>query len=95
MVAGVFKLTGRGIVLMDNITEGHIFIGDTVEFIAFGTLYRRNINDLGAFTKPDQVKCSIGLVISYNTPDEVEYLGGWNPIDTLATIYRKKSDDVA
>lgn len=92
LVAGVFKLTGRGIVLMGNITEGHIFIGDTVEFIAFGTLYRRNINDMGGFTKPHRDKCNIGLVISHKTTDEVEYLGGWKPIDILTTIYRKKSD---
>ncbi len=91
LIADSFKITGRGIVLAGYITEGIVSKGDTIEFIAFSTLFQRRIVAIEGFTKSQPDKVNTGLVIECLNDAEIDVLKDWKPDNFVATIYKAKA----
>lgn len=90
LIADSFKITGRGLVLAGYIKEGLVSKGDTIEFIAFSTLFQRKINAIEGITKSQPDKVNTGLVIECLNDAEIDELKDWRPDNFVATIYKAK-----
>lgn len=88
IIADTFKITGRGIVFAGYITEGLVSVGDTIEFIAFSTLYQRKIIGVEGITKSQPDKVNTGLLIKCRNAAEIDELKNWKPENIEAIIYK-------
>ena len=86
-IADSFKITGRGLVLTGYITEGVVSVGDTIEFVAYNTLFQRKITGIGGIRKSQTDKVNTGLLIECKDEAEIDELRNWKPENAIAVIY--------
>lgn len=91
-IIGIFSITNRGIVLMGNIIDGTIFIGDDITFLVGEDIITRSIIGIEApRTVPPSDK--IGLLIKYNTDEIKNIKNNWKPNDTISIITKPDKDE--
>jgi translation elongation factor EF-Tu-like GTPase len=81
-----FRITGRGIVFLGNISKGLVSIGDFIKFKFDNTeLTRRIVGIEGVRSLKEENNCS--LMIETTNELEIEKLRNWEPNGLQATIY--------
>jgi translation elongation factor EF-Tu-like GTPase len=87
-----FKITGRGIVFVGNISSGLVSIGDWIEFNFKGSTIRRKINGIeGIRSLKEENNC--GLVIEAMSREEIEDLKNWEPNRLIAKIHSQSTNE--
>lgn len=89
-ISDTFKIVSRGIVFAGYITKGTISIGDTIEFIAGNSLFRRRITGIDGMRKAHDQKVNTGLLINCNNENEIDYLKDYTDKNTVVSIYKNK-----
>ncbi|WP_079689756.1 hypothetical protein [Ohtaekwangia koreensis] len=74
IITDTFKITGRGLVLTGYISEGTIFIGDTIEFSALNKIRKRRIVGIEGMREAQSIKVNTGLLIQCESDDEIDEL---------------------
>lgn len=86
IINDIFRITGRGIVLAGNISEGLVSIGDFIKFkINNEELTRKIVGIEGIRSQKKENNC--GLIIETTDESEIEELRKWEPNGFQATIY--------
>ena len=86
IINDTFRITGRGIVFLGNISKGLVSIGDFIKFKFDKTeLTRRIVGIEGVRSLKEENNC--GLVIETTNELEIEKLRNWKPNGLEATIY--------
>ena len=81
-----FRITGRGIVFLGNISKGLVSIDDFIKFKFYNTeLTRRIVGIEGVRSLKEENNC--GLMIETTNELEIEKLRNWEPNGLQATIY--------
>jgi translation elongation factor EF-Tu-like GTPase len=81
-----FRITGRGIVFVGNISEGLVSIGNWIEFDFNGTKIKRKITGIeGIRSIKEENNC--GLLIETLDDKEVDELKKWQPNGQTALIF--------
>lgn len=74
-----FRITNRGIVLLGEIVEGLIQIGDCISFTVNETPWHKKIIGLDAGMRRPAGKPNTGLLLSYQDEEELNLLLNWKP----------------
>ncbi|MBF02496.1 MAG: hypothetical protein CMP76_13990 [Flavobacterium sp.] len=93
LIADTFKITGRGLVFAGYITEGLVSIGDTIEFVALSTIFKRRIIGIEGITKSQPDKNNTGLLIKCDSEAEIDELRNWKPDNVVATVYKTEMSE--
>ena len=88
LITDTFILTNRGIVFTGDITEGIVSVGNTIEFIKSGYIYRRSIIGVEGILSSRSVINNTGLLIQCKSESEMNELRNRDPHNFVATIYK-------
>ena len=88
-IDAAFKITGRGLALAGDITEGAIQPGDLLEFTAFDKVRLRIITGVEYIRNTKHPKGEqIGLLIKCENDLEIEELLDWRSEGAIAAVWK-------
>ena len=90
-INAVFRLTGRGIVFLGNISSGSVDVGDWIEFEYNGILLRRKIAGINS-VRSIKEENNCGLTIETISEQEIEDLRNWQPNHLVAKIFETTNE---
>ena len=93
-IADTFKITGRGVVFVGQITEGEISSGDILEFTAFEKVLYRKITGVDYSRIPGAVKENVGISIRCESEAEIDKLRDTKPNNQVALIFNSETPDM-
>lgn len=81
-----FKITGRGLVIVGDITEGEIQIGNWIIFKHNNTEYKREIKAIEMVDKIAEKIAHVGLIMNHLNQKEKEEFSQFKLIEQIVEI---------